>query len=448
MERKLVSCFIILIFALSLYLSELFAEEASSVSREELISNTFSFLQEEGSAGREKAIGEAMKVATKKKSREKRISGEEGFAGFSLPQAHPYVDQETAYNDNLDITRPQQGSVINSLTPGVKMNFVGQGKSVNLDVHLNNVFFNQRNKADFQGGEASLLSNFGLGKYNISFFDDYTRNYHIAKTFGTSDFNAHQLTWQNSFTTILGRNFNRAGFNAEYQRVDNRYAPTTTPINSVTESAFSIVNKTEETYSFKPYVRITKKTKALLEYSYDRLNYHNVDSPDNSHYNNLDLTLSSILTPKLTASFKAGYKTLDLKVSPDTNTTTYTTQVGYAPTTRSDINFSFKYAHVDSPDSASRYAEEDFVLSANHRLASNPKFNFSAKGEIDHYIFPKLTTWPTRKNNTNYTLELGLTYAFRQWLDFSLGWTYKNVKSNIDIEYDNNIIAFKTQAKF
>lgn len=418
--------FLVLIPILCLDCRILFAEDVSLASRENAMLMTLDYLREKQLAvNREEAIDTAMKEAGKKIV-ERKVK--------QIFHPHPYITQELSFNDNLDNTKPKSSSLINKFTPGFKMNFRGQGNSLRLDTRLINIFYNNRSNADSGGAEIDALGNFSIRRYTLSIDNDYLYNYHIAKQSVADDTNA-QIDWKNTFSSRLGRDFNRIGFDMGYKRIDDDYI-----------SSQSSSDSTEETFSFNPYLRIAKKTRALLEYSHKRIKYDAGADPDDSGSNDFNLSLTSVLSAKLAGLAKIGYKLTDYKVSADSRDTTFTGAVGYKVSERSNLALTLKRLIHEESNKADYYTENDFKLSGNHRLAFNQKFNLFFSYGADYFDYPKKVGLIGKTNEHIWDTEL--TYAFRQWLDFSLKYKNTWVHSNVDTEYDKNEITFKTNARF
>lgn len=434
MEVKLITYFIILVLILSLDYKVLFAQDISSVSREKLIFSTLNYMEEDLAANREKAVREAIQEAQLKLiegrfvSKKEIIKKEKGLSFSNLAaRTHFYLTQKTTFDDNVDSTAQKKSSLINEFTPGLKMNFRGRNKSLALDMHVDNTFYNNRSRYNSQSAEADILNNFRIGRYIFSLSDNF---------YDRLDDDNLGKYWKNTFKSILGRSFNRVGFDMGYKRSDYDYEP-----------LFSYNDRTEETLTFNPYLRITKKTWTLLEYAHERKKYTHLTNPDDSHSNDLNLSLSSVLLSKLTGLAKINYKCTDNKTSGDARDTALTANIGYAPSPRSNLTFTFKHAIHEESTETGYYTKNNFKLAGSQRLAFNPKFRFSFSGETDYIDYAKKTDVSDAKNHT-YTFELGLSYIFRQWLDFNLNWKHTKINSNVDPEYDKNEVKFETRLTF
>jgi len=360
-------------------------------------------------------------------------------------QPHPYWTISAKYDDNVDtVAQDKKGSLDIQNTLGLKMNAAGKGRISSLDINIDTRYCHNRPRNHNQGANIDLENNFSLGRYNLKLSDSYYNNYIASDNFikeDDSDFKRHGL---NTFSTGLGRDFNRTGFNLGYTRADYFYER-----NFRSEN-----NHAEERYSWEQYLKIATKTRLFFEYEYYRKTYPH-DTTSDSHYHDLNLSLAGVLSAKLTGLAKIGYKLTDNYADEDSGDATgyrsRETELGGTVSYKfspfySDINLSFvRTIHEDSNRPA-YYTENKLQISGNRRLAFNPKFNFTFGGGILRAYYPKRIEY-AKKNNT-YTVDLGLAYSFKQWLDFSLDYNWKKYSSNVDTDYKNNIFTFKTQAKF
>lgn len=435
MARRSDNCFVILILTFSLSHTLSFAQEIPFIPRENVIFAALNQLQ------REVAIRDSMKEAQLRLLEGGFVEEETKKGGFSFrdlaSRTHPYLTLQTRFDDNVDTSAlTRKSSLINTITPGLKTNFIGKGKSLNLDIHTDNRYYNNRPRSNSQSATIDILSNFSMGRYILSISEGYFTNYISTPEFGvkTDEFTFY---WKNTFNSTLGCNFNRIGFDTGYKRIDYDYEP-----NSGLDN-----DRIEETYNFNQYLHIATKTRLLLEYSHGRIKYtHEPPTSKDYTYNDFSLGLTGVPSSKLTGLLSTGYKEADYKEDDDYRDTTFTGNLGYNVSERTNFNFLLKYVIHEEATKQNYYIQKDFKLTGNHRLAFNPKFKLSLSYEADFYDYIKMADFS--KENATHTWILGLSYAFRKWLDFSLNYTRKKTASNVDANYHQNIFLFKTQAKF
>jgi len=439
METKLNSCFIVLILILFLGHRALFAEGAPLAYRESIILttlNTLEYIQEKQMASKENAVLQAMREAKGKLSKG-RIKKEAGgsFFGRLGSHAHSYLTESVSFNDNVDsIKHKKKSTIINAFTPGLKMNFRDRGKYLSLDTQINTALNNNRRRNNTQSITTGLSSAFNVGPYVLTIFEDYFSNYFASEEFGVDD-NDFNKYWANTLGVLMGRHFNRIGFDAGYRFANSKYEPN-----------FKESDSTQETINFNQYLKVATKTRLLFAYSYNRAKSPYTSDPNVSHSNNFDLSLAGVLSPKVTAAAAMSYALTDQKAGDDSRSTTLSAKLGHQVSRRSNLALALSRSITESATKANYCLGNIFNLTGNHRLAFNPKFNLSFNSQAAYSRYPKKADF-TEKSET-YTVGLGLSYAFRQWLDFSLDWAHTENRSNVSIDYYTNIFTFKTQAKF
>ncbi len=349
--------------------------------------------------------------------------------------AHPYLSESVSYNDNVDSTKKdKKSSIINTFTPGLKMNLRDKAKSLALDLHINNSLYNNRRRSNTQSAESQVVTTFNIRRYTLTISDSYFSNYLACEDFGVDD-NDFNKYWANTLNVLVGRHFNRIGFDAGYNFKNSKYEPN-----------FKESDSTQETINFNQYLKVATKTQLLFAYSYNRTKSPHTSDPNDSHSNNFDLSLSGVLSPKVTATAAMTYTLTNQKTGDDSRSTTLSGKLGHQISRRSNLALTLSRSMSEPATKANYYIGNTFNLTGNHRLAFNPKFNLSFNSGAAYSRYPKKADF-TEKSET-YTLGLGLSYAFRQWLDFSLDWAHTENRSNVNIDYYTNIFTFKTQAKF
>jgi hypothetical protein len=410
-----------------------FAQQFPFSPRENAIFTALNQLQ-----AREEAIRDSIKDAQMKLIENRVVETKANVVFFKnlASRTHPYLDLETQFDDNVDARAGlKKSSLINSSKLGLNMNFSGTGKFVNVDMHIDNVSYNNRPRSNNLESEIALTNNFILGRYNLSIYEDYFNNYIAKPHFGIKK-DQFSYYWANTFGYTLGTHFNRLNFDIGYKRVDYDYEPD-----------YSSSDKINETYSFHQYLLIATKTQLSLEYIRFQEKYkHPFDSPADYNYNNFTLGLTGVLSSKLTGSANIGYKISDYKIGIDHRDLSLEGTVGYKVFERTDLALALNHLIHHETNVADYYIENSFEIGSNHRLAFNPKFNLSLGYKIDCKEYNKKTDLDPGSRID--TFSFGLSYAFRRWLDFSLTYNYSKTNYKDVVGYDINTITFATQAKF
>jgi len=439
METKFAPCFVILILVLFLAHRALFAEEAPLAYRESIILttlNTLEYIRGKQTGTRENAMLQSIREA-QGKSNKGRIKKERGgsFLGRLGYRTHPYLNESVSFDDNVDSAKSnRKSSIINTVTPGLKMNFRDKKKYLALDTHINTQLYNNRRRNNTQDIQVGLTNAYNIGPYLLTILGDYFTNYFATEELGVDD-NDYTECQQSGLGFTLGRHFNRIGFDAGYKRTDNYY-----------EHAQSSDDQAGEVFTFNEYLRIATKTRLSFGYTRSRTKYAAKHSPNDSNSSDFNLNLSGVLSPKLTAMLGATYGLTDSKGGSDSRSTGLAGSLGHKISKRSSLALSFNHA-IHEESAKENYSITDvFQLAVSHRLAFNPRLNFSFSSQASYASFPKKAGYTQRDDA--YNLGCGLSYAFRQWLDFSLDWSQKISESNVNSRYYGNTITFKTQASF
>ncbi len=371
-------------------------------------------------------------------AKRKRKDKEAGdfFSLKKLPSRfHPYLSESVSVTDNVDSRKnDKKSSIVNTFTPGFKMSLQDQKKSIAVDSHTNNEFTVNRRGPNAQSGQLDVAANFNLKRYVLSVSNNYYTNYFALEDCGVDDDEVDNY-WRDTINLIVARNFNRIGFDLGYERTYTVYEPILKESNSIAESI-----------SFNQYLRVATKTKFLFGYSYGRTKYEHAPNPDNSHRNNFNLSLVSILLPKITASGEISYGLGESKLSDDTKDTTFSGKLSHMISKRSNLSLNLSHYIHEASTKSSQLITNSLQLSGNHRLAFNPKLNLSFSSGATYSRSPKKPGY--EHNDEYYTLGLGLAYAFRQWLDFGIDWSYAKTESRANIDYHSNTFTFSSQAKF
>lgn len=414
-----------------------FAQQSPFTPQENAMFIILNQLQEKEAAIRD-SMEEAQMRLMKSSLKEKRVEKvREGLVLFKalLSRTHPYLTESVSFYDNMDSQKDfKKSSIVNNFTPGLKMNFRDRAKSLRLDFYINTSLYNNRRRSNRQSAGSEAVTTFNIRRYMLTISDSYFSNYVASEEFGVDDHDFDKY-WQNSISSTIGRHFNRIGFDLGYKQtiLEN-------------ELLLKDSDSIQETVNFNQYLRIATKTQLLFAYNYNRAKYtHRID-PDDSQSKNFNLSLAGVLSSKLTALIETAYVLTDQKTGDDSRGITLNGKLGHQISRRSNLALTLSRSINESATKANYYIGNSFNLSGNHRLAFNPKFNLSFNSGASYGRYPKKADF-TQKNET-YTLGLGLSYAFRQWLDFSLDWAHTKSESNVSIDYSANTFTFKTQAKF
>jgi hypothetical protein len=434
------------------------AQQAIFSPRENAMFFAFSQLQ-----GREKAMADAMKEAQmvlmnpdvmSEKPKESAGADSDAGEGLSLEglfaRTHPYFRSEilsddrinlvstddniTSKVDNLNINRQKNSTIISTFTPGLKMNFSGNGRSLFLDMNIANISYNNRSRMSSQKAGMDVLANIPVGQYLFSIADNYSNN-HMTKSAMITDATT-QRYWRNKFKVTLGRDFSRTGFDIGYGRRDYLY--------DVVLEGDPVWNYSEDSYTFNQYLRIAAKTRLLFGYEHLRKEYTTLPS-SRAGTDNFSLGLTGSLSSKVTGLVKAVYVSGNYRKFWDYMKNAAMAEMGYQASPRTDFKLAFKHVTHEPENILDYYIQNDLSLTAQHRLAFDPKLQLSLTCETDLREYEKRLE---PNGRAIYTLDFGLGYAFRRWVDFSLDYRHDRDYSKLETSYNRNRITFKTNMRF
>lgn len=417
-----------------------FAQENVPVTRDNLI---FASLNQVES--RQKAVADAMMEAqmieVKNKPAKQPQAKQQSETGFSnlASKIHPYFLLNTAYDNNLYNARYDvDSSLINTITPGLKINFQGRNTVINLDAYFNNKYYSQYYESNMQNGGASLLANFLINRFTLAFSDTY-RNYYGKAEVPALDDSSYDNTiqWSNNFSTTLSRQFNRYGLNLIYSRSDHQYRPG----YSFSNNYYQDVGTINQTFA------VSKKTQFLFGYEYNKKTYsHTLPVSGDFYYNQYKLTLTKILTAKMTALISGTYKTVDYKEDDDYKEGIYGISFSYQPSMRTNLALKYEHTPHDAPNPDTYTITNDVELSMIYRPAFSSKLQFTASAEAQLVGYPKLYTGHEYSNT--FEFNAAINYFFRPWLDFSLSYKNRKDQGSKATKYVENYTVFKAQARF
>ncbi len=359
--------------------------------------------------------------------------GVSGTLNDLMRQAHPYVLTETIFDSNVDQKHSPKSGVTKTLTPGFKVNYFTPNSSTNVDVNIENHYDVRRHLNDLQTLTMSGVDSMLVGRYSLSLADEVSTNRVSTQFMGVAD-KAFQRSWINTFNGGLSRSFHRLGLDFLYTRKDTVYG-----------ELMNDADLAEETWTFGTQYRIATKTRLNVDYTHGRSKlYHAHEASKNT--DDINLTLAGVFSSKVSGLLRFDQLLTDSKLADDSRNTSYGTQIAYRMNERSNISLDYTYAIIGDQLPALETNESLFKLSTNRRLAINPKINVSYSFTKDLTTYPKTTFYKHKKNVTGHSL--GLTYAFRRWLDLSLDYAFSKNAFNYQESYIDHAVTFKTEARF
>ncbi|HNX82457.1 MAG TPA: hypothetical protein PKL77_09975 [Candidatus Omnitrophota bacterium] len=420
------------------------AQQIPFQSREVTIFNTMSQLQER-EAAYSNAIQEAELKAMERpavsrvvpvvKQKTEKSSDNEFFSSLAR-RTHPYVNIGVTQDDNFKSAPVKRSDTITTINPGFKMNFYSGPSSTAIDANIDSSYNKHYpDNNNIQTAGTSVVTNQIIGPYTLTFSDTYSSNYISTPELGIP-VDTLAFNWQNSILTSLSRNFNRYGFNVGYSRGDSYYDQRN--IGSESEN---------ESWTLSQYLRVATKTRLVFDYSHGRSTaHHSAFDSSNNNSNAYTLTATGILSPKVSVLTKISYTGTNNKSGANTISRSFGSSLAYRLSDRTNLNFTYTGTLLVSGNKTSNSVDNSFSLSGNHRFAFNPKLNLSMGYSFDPTTYPK--TEILTGELTTYSFDASLSYAFKQWLDVSFGYTRTKTAANNSNDYHDNQYILKAQAHF
>ena len=426
------------------------------VDKEIMIDMVFAQLEsEEKAVSRKEAIDHAMKEAEQQlvpvKTRVERDSSRGvPFWERLTTHYHPYITNILNYDDNVEnsvdytytTNEGQTASVINTVRPGLKMSYRGRKWSLVGDFSYSNKYYHNFSRSNFDSADAMLQATTNLGRNEVTLFNDFTYYHTAKKDYADTDddgfIGVGKNYRRNNFRATTGRAFNRLGYDLVYNRIDYKYEP-----------AFEDDNYHSQEIAFKPYWRISKKTRITGRYAYYFQELTDVDSPDDQRYQDITMTFFNRLTSKISDEISINQRLTNFKVDDDEKYTTFQARFAYGVSPRTNLALDLSHEIFRCGDREDSYLEDAFHLSGNHRFVFNPKIKLGlgATAKLRDYV--KRVSLPKERKRDNYEFNFAVDYAFRDWLDFILSYKHEiNWSSLNSNSFYRNLVTFTSEARF
>jgi hypothetical protein len=411
------------------------ASEIPFSSREEVISSAINRLEESQEISG-KPI-EKFQVARPKSSK-KGIPGV-GLINSYLKKVtsrlHPYLSAQANFNDNADNSGKKRSSLGYSTSAGMRGSYITKGRnSFNIDAFMRNAYQERHAESNTQDLTVNSQFNFGVKRNTFSVANSYFTNYIADDDFGIKVDQLKQY-WSDTLSLSWGKHFNRIGFDVGGAHSVTNY-----------EDDYNTMDISSDSFGIAQYLFIGRKTRLSLGYYYKRTTNDRVPAED-TRTDSFSLELAGVVSPKITGAFNIGYDLLNIKVGRDTKTRDFGLSFAYRISNRSNLSLNLGHSiYDDSYAAANYYTDDTFSLSGKHRLAFNPRLSISFTNSVRYMNYHKLEG--AHNNSITYGMGLGLTYAFRQWLDLSLSWAHTRLCSKISTDYNANAVTFSSSARF
>lgn len=317
---------------------------------------------------------------------------------------------------------------------------------------------------EFPWRPAELRGIYRADIYRHRRFDDQDRVHHLAD--GTLDFWFYDFglrldnrfvrsstLWETEFFERLFRDdntatitalafFNRVQIEAGYRNFRRRFK----------EDEYRPADRMEHQGLLTGYLRLAPKTRAMVQYVYDSIEYRIADRRD-GHFHEIQAGLRGNIAPRLVGVARAGWQERRYD-QPELDD--YSGLVGFISLEHEySQNTEFEFGWERTPRESIYAGNSHFLLNRfwlrwNQRLARNltirPAFDYY------HYRYPStVEVEGEMKKRTDITWQAScrLRYQLRDWLETSLSYYYRNRDSNIrGFDYEDHIIEIGMSAYY
>jgi hypothetical protein len=430
MRKVTIVAFFIVCFA---YPGFSFAQQLLFTPRDNVIFATLSQLQE-----KEEAIGNSLRQARTKLVKERIAEKKSKSTILSniASRTHAYLNTESTYNGNVDsLVTKKKSSVIHKATPGVKVNLAQQNRFFTLDASVNNNYYSNRDRSNSQDAQMAFLSNFTLGRYILSFSNDYFNNYIAQPCFNIKKESVVHY-WRDALRLEAGSHFNRYDFNVGLSRTFSRYEPDARVASDSNEDSFTLYQ----------HLSLTPKVHLSFEYLRSRTKPTYEETQENkSNSNTYTLALREVLSYKVSNMISISYAETYVKTGSYTRGISLNEALDYRMSERSNLSLSFGHAINDEKVHSNYSIANSLTIDMRHRLGFNPKLAAILSYSVSYS--DRLKKEPVVYANVR-TYSFGLTYAYKKWLDLALDYQYIDNYYNYAPKYETTMIVFKSQARF
>lgn len=358
--------------------------------------------------------------------------------GDSGAKIVPWGEIKLQYDDNVFLdSENEKSDFIVTLTPGVTAHLPFSDNLLTLDYHVD---FNRFMDNTSQNATNHYLSgNLELNWRDLTFniYDKFSRTFERPNT---------------EATTRIKRQDNRAGITANFQkdRLGIQLGYENFKRDYIT-SAYDQFDRTENIYSLMATHQTFSKTKLLIEYDFGDIKYDHSATNSDSNYHQLLVGAIGELTPKTTATIKAGAQFRNYK---DSGVSDFNSLVVYSDLThkfsdKDALKLSFTRTAEESTYQNNSYYELNNI-NGTYSHSFTPKLLGFITGIYEEHAYPheSIEGAETKKRNDKYySTGAGLKYYLQKWLTLTLQAEHIIRDSNFSLfDYRDNLITLSVKA--
>lgn len=396
---------------------------------------------------REMAVDESLRLAQEKiilEEMEQERHVETKLQDFLRRHLNPYLEIESAYDDNIFLSPTRKSDFINTFMPGVKISFLGednisQEDFLQLDIGAKLTAYSDHTFMNSQNPYLSFLWNNYFNRYHFNLYEKFKKD--VTLESGVTAAQEGKIKYLgNDFDFLFGAEYNRLAFDFGLKRYDYFYETQYKRENNYNENIFSLTG----------YVKLAPKTRLLFEYDHGIILYpeEQLTSSKNAKYQELWFGLKGDITSKIVGIMKAGYQYRVYRARADWD----------KPILGMDLVYNFKertsfFLKLDKTAQQSISTDQNYYdlnkvnFGVINRFAFNPKLSLTTDGlyENDNYA----SSGDTKRKDKLYGLVGAFKYELQRWASAVLDYTYKERDSNINSnDYVAHIFSLKLKGSF
>lgn len=351
---------------------------------------------------------------------------------------HPYLRLKGEFDDNIFYTeKNKEYDWLSIVTPGVSLELPWDTNLIQLDFRALLYYFHRHPRENHQDYRLKGLFNYNFSSFKFKLEDLFLQTSSRENT----DYSLRIKRTENTGSASLLYTANSFELECEYKNFYINYH----------DDSYSEYDHQEHFGILTGFYRIAPKTKALVEYTYDRILYRD-DKDRDGFYNELRVGFKGDITSKLYGIVKVGYQAR--QYHDDSIWEDYDGIVGLVALEQrfsqySNLQLSWeRTARESTYELNSYYLINRIKVTYSQQLAH--KLRGYAKIRYYNYRYPhRSLTYDKKRNDDIWEPEISVVYNIQDWLSAELSYIYRDRNSNLpEYDYQDNRISLELSATY
>ena len=351
---------------------------------------------------------------------------------------HPYLRLKGQYDDNIFYTNKNTVyDWIGIITPGAILELPWDDNLLQFDFRAMLYYFRHNPRENHQDYRLKGLFTYNFSNFKLKIEDLFLKTSSRENT----DYSYRIERIENTGSIALLYSANSFELQGKYKNFYMDYF----------DDVYSKYDHQEHFGILTAFYRIAPKTKALVEYTYDRILYRDARDRD-GFYNEVRVGFKGEITSKLYGIVKVGYQNRQYQGNP-----TWEDYDGIVGLVSLEQRFS-KYSNLrvgwerttreSTYEFNSYYLINRFWVVYSQQLAH--KLRGYAKINYYNYRYPyRSLTYDKKRVDEIWQPEVGVVYRIQDWLSADLSYRYKDRNSNFPgHDYADNRISLELSAMY